>query len=91
VGNVTNLKVDVANLGDYSKELDQKIDTLNSTSQAEHEAISETILINVEDIQSLGESVDDINVRKSPIGTILAWTPKVQKNKLSIIELPLGN
>jgi hypothetical protein len=76
--------LDAALLNDYSKEVDKKVKTLNTTSKAEHEAIGQTI-------QNVQNVVDDNNLSKSPIGTILAWVPKVQQNQLSVIELPSGN
>jgi hypothetical protein len=63
--------------------LNMTVDMLNMTSKAEHEAIGDTI-------QTVRDSVDDINLSKSPIGTILSWVSKVQQNKQSIIKLPLG-
>jgi ABC-type transporter Mla subunit MlaD len=103
--NITNLRIVTVLLNDHSKELDKKLETLNATSKAEHEAIDEAILSNGELIQNVTEtieliqnvtetiqkSVDDINLTKSPIGTILPFVPKVQQNKTSIIELPSDN
>jgi hypothetical protein len=98
--NITNLIIVTVLLNDHSKELDKKLETLNATSKAEHEAIDEAILSNGELIQNVTEtieliqnvtSVDDINLTKSPIGTILPFVPKVQQNKTSIIELPSDN
>jgi hypothetical protein len=43
------------------------------------------------DITSLRVHTALLEESKSPIGTIIAWVPKVQQNKSSVIELPLGN
>jgi hypothetical protein len=66
--------------------LNDKVELLNTTSKDEHKVIHGLI-------QNTEDTVVDINLTKTPIGSIMAWISRVDIKRLNVsddITLPLG-